>query len=772
MNKTAISALITIACVTTHSLAAENADGSESSFTTDSVMKLQEITVTAIKQSADLTLMPLATTTLPHAQIERLGVSSLQGVSQIAPNFYIPQYGSRMTSSIYVRGLGARIDQPAVGLSIDNVPLLNKDAYDFDIADIDRIEVLRGPQSTLYGRNTMAGQINVYTISPLRYQGSRVSAKIGNGPEAALTLSHYAKFSPKLAMGLSGYFNFSDGFYDNIYNDTKVGTEKSFQLRWRTEWEPSKQLSVSNVASFSLTRNGGYVYEYMPEGENSKTGVVNYNDTCFYRRNSFADGLTVHWKTPGFTLSSITSVQYIDDNMTLDQDFTPLDYFTLSQRRHEWAITQDVVLRGVKDVYHWLVGAFAFYKHTSMWAPVTFKDYGISSLITDRVNSIPNVPVHMGWRDDSFVLGSDFSMPTHGLALYHESAFDLGAFNLSIGGRLDYEMVRMHHHSEYNTGFDMTLQMGQMQRPLGDFDLVYNRFGKMHQHFLEFMPKFTVSYELPMKGKSDVYATVSKGYKAGGYNTQMFSEFLRQEMMGQIRGYMPDRFQSMMPAVSDYPVERFVSYKPEVSWNYEVGAHVSCADGRVHTDIALFYIDCRDQQLTMFPDGSTTGRVTANAGKTRSFGAELQIRYNPTSRWGFVLSYGYTNAKFIRFSDGVNDYSGNYVPYAPQNTLFSSATYTLPLKRDWKVSFSANVRAAGRIQWNEENSLSQPFYALMGLNVTARHDWVELQAWSNNLTGTRYHTFYFESMGNKFVQRGRPRTVGGTIRLYFDAMKR
>lgn len=88
------------------------------------------------------------------------------------------------------------------------------------------------------------------------------------------------------------------------------------------------------------------------------------------------------------------------------------------------------------------------------------------------------------------------------------------------------------------------------------------------------------------------------------------------------------------------------------------------------------------------------------------------------------------------------------------------------------MSFSANVRAAGRIQWNEENSLSQPFYALMGLNVTARHDWVELQAWSNNLTGTRYHTFYFESMGNKFVQRGRPRTVGGTIRLYFDAMKR
>ena len=120
---------------------------------------------------------PVTVTTINQRQIERFNVSGMKGVSEIAPNFYMPDYGSRMTSSIYVRGIGTRIDQPAVGLNIDNIPYLNKNSYDFDMLDVERIEVLRGPQSTLYGRNTIAGLINVYTLSPLSYQGLRFMAE-------------------------------------------------------------------------------------------------------------------------------------------------------------------------------------------------------------------------------------------------------------------------------------------------------------------------------------------------------------------------------------------------------------------------------------------------------------------------------------------------------------------------------------------------------------------------------------------------------------------
>ena len=113
----------------------------------DSIV-LQEVTVTAIKQSP-LAQEATASSTIGEKQVERLDILSVRDAADIIPNFYVPDYGSRMTSSIYVRGLGARIDQPAIGLNVDNVPILNKDAFDFDIDDIVSIEMLRGPQSTL-----------------------------------------------------------------------------------------------------------------------------------------------------------------------------------------------------------------------------------------------------------------------------------------------------------------------------------------------------------------------------------------------------------------------------------------------------------------------------------------------------------------------------------------------------------------------------------------------------------------------------------------------
>ena len=135
----------------------------------DTVISVDGVQVTAIKQGLSLRNRSVAASVAGRRTIERQGITAVKELSRLVPNFYIPDYGSRMTSSIYVRGLGARIDQPVMGLNVDNVPYLSKDDYDFDLTDIERIEVLRGPQSTLYGRNTMGGVINVYTLSPLAY---------------------------------------------------------------------------------------------------------------------------------------------------------------------------------------------------------------------------------------------------------------------------------------------------------------------------------------------------------------------------------------------------------------------------------------------------------------------------------------------------------------------------------------------------------------------------------------------------------------------------
>ena len=242
--------------------------------TDPNIRHLDDVTVTSIKQNSDLSLLPDASTTLTLQQAERWRVNTLKAMSEIAPNFYIPDYGSRMTSSIYVRGLGSRMDQPVVGLNIDNVPILNKDNYDTDLFDIERVEVIRGPQSTLYGRNTMGGQVNIYTVRPMLYQGSRVMGRISTGPEARMAVSSYQQMARNLYMGFVGEMTFSDGFYRNHYNDTRTATEKGLNLRWRTQWRPASKVLIDNVASFGLSRQGGYPYE---EANNRE---INYNDTC------------------------------------------------------------------------------------------------------------------------------------------------------------------------------------------------------------------------------------------------------------------------------------------------------------------------------------------------------------------------------------------------------------------------------------------------------------------------------------------------------------
>lgn len=721
----------------------------------DSTVTIGEVSVTAIKQGLDLRLQPVAATIVGRSEAERLGISSMKGVSDVAPNFFIPDYGSRMTSSIYVRGLGARIDQPVVGLNVDNVPFLNKDAYDFDLLDIERIEVIRGPQSTLYGRNTMGGQINIYTLSPLSYTGDRVmiSGAIP-GPRFKLGISHYTTIGPRLAMSLSALLNYDGGLYTNQFNGSKTATERSGALRWRTEWLPSPRLSVSNIASLGLSRQGGYPYRW------GATGEIAYNDTCFYRRFTATDGLTLGYNANGWSLSSITSIQYIDDNMTLDQDFRPVDYFTLTQKRHELTLTQDFVARStVKDSrYAWLAGLFAFRRHTSMKAPVTFKEDGIANLIVGHRNEMnPYYPIK--WDDPSFVLGSDFTYPVTGLAAYHRSSFRLGRWTIEGSLRLDYEHAALSYRSHASTSYTVLDATDSGREPV-TFDnrrVDIDDKGRLSRDFLELLPKVAATYRLPMPSPSELYLSVGKGYKSGGYNTQMFSDVLQQRIMG------------LMGLAEKYDVDDIVSYRPEKSLNYEIGAHITCAEGRVGTDLAVFFNDIRNQQLTMFPEGTTTGRITTNAGRSHAKGFEGTIRYNPSSRWLFTVAYGHTDARFRSFWNGRENFRGKHIPYAPANTLFSSLTFRTPVGNIFDMlTANVNCRGAGKIYWDEANTRSQSFYLLPGASVSLRRGWWTLELWAENITSTRYDIFSFVSVSETFYQSGSPRRGGITLRLNFD----
>ena len=277
------------------------------------VTGLEEVSVVAVKQSSSLRGQPVAASIVTAPQLNHLNVVAIKGLSDVVPNFYIPDYGSRITSTIYVRGIGARIDQPSVGLNVDNVPVLNKNAYDFDLSDMVSVEMLRGPQSTLFGRNTMAGLINIQTLSPMSYQGWRLSVQTATNNPFRGSAGWYHRFGRNFGIAAIASFSASSGFYTNDYDSTKLDRERLFNFRLKAQWNPSRRLRISNAANIGMLRQGGYPYASV------QTGKRSYNDTCFYPRMS-----DEKWK-------NFSTTRQLEKKVEADDNATDADYEEVSR---------------------------------------------------------------------------------------------------------------------------------------------------------------------------------------------------------------------------------------------------------------------------------------------------------------------------------------------------------------------------------------------------------------------------------------------------------
>ena len=723
----------------------------------DTLQNIEQVTVVApaAKQTFSLRRQPISSTVLSPAAIERERVLSVKDLSAVVPNFYQPDYGSRMTSSIYVRGFGARIDQPVVGVNVDEIPYLNKNSYDFDLFDIARIEVLRGPQGTLYGRNTIGGQLNIYTLSPLGYSGVRASAEYGTGNTVRAKASYYGRVSDNFGISVGGFYTRTDGFFDNAYDGSDCDRGHSAGGRVRMVWQGADGWSIDNVASVGSSLEGGYAYCLYDE-ESGTVSPVNYNGPNSYERVNVTDGFVVKHEGEKMLFTSATGYQYLYDRMLIDNDFTPRSLFTLVQQQREHALTEDIVLRSNDDSrrWQWITGAYGFYKRLRMEAPVTFLEDGIGDLILGAANA--GIQSVMPWaelmiEESAFDIASNFKIPTYGLALYHESSLRAGRWRFTAGLRLDYEASRMDYDNYTSIHYRLSPMMPQFK------ELSMPFAGRERMDFLELLPKFAVNFST---GAGELYVAASRGYKAGGFNTQIFSDILQNRLMAAM---MEDMGMPAQP--SPYNEASATTYKPEYSWNYEAGGHLAFAEGRVRTDFSLFWIECRDQQLTVFPEGTTTGRMMSNAGRSRSRGVEVSLSWNPTTHLGVWGSYGFTDARFVKFDDGEADYAGNVLPYAPRNTVSLGATYRLHVGARMldDVVVNCSWQGAGKIYWNESNTLSQNFYSQLGASVDLRKGDFTLSLWGRNLTGTDFYTFYFKSVGNSFFSHGKPRQLGLTL---------
>lgn len=760
---------------------------------TTKVIDIEEVVVIATpKENNRLRQQAISSTSLSQNEMRNNSVTSVKALSGLVPNLFIPDYGSKLTTSVYVRGIGSRINTPAVGLYVDNIPFIDKSAFDFNYSDIERIDVMRGPQGTLYGRNTMGGLIRVFTKSPFTYQGTdiRLSAATYNDYKASLT--HYHRISSQFAFSTGFFYEHKGGFFKNSFNNKRIDTDNEFGGRFRAIYLPTDNLKLDLTVNYEYTNQGGYPYEYTgrtdgkTEDRSDYIGKISYNRLCGYKRNLLNAGLNLEHQADNFILSSVTGFQYLYDQMNLDQDFTEADIYTIMQKQNSKTISEELVLKSKPgNRWQWTTGVSGFYQWLKTDGPVTFQEEGIQSLIEDNINAglshlpagAPTLATKITTRP--LPISGVFDTPILNGAIYHQSTFNdvlVEGLSVTAGLRLDYEKLKLDYNSVCDMNFDFSVSapflLTAIVRPL---NAKTQFIGKESTDYLQLLPKFTIQYA--WNSKNNVYATVSKGYRSGGYNIQMFSDLIqnnmRNDMMNAIKqDEVLGKFAGMMPNMpaSDVNVSDATLYKPEYSWNYEVGSHTTLFDDKLQADVALFYMDTRNQQISRFAE-SGLGRITVNAGKSRSLGAEASVRAQLTNAFSLNGNYGYTYATFTDYvvSDTEN-YNGNYVPFVPKHTFNVGAQYVFTMRKGAildNITVNANYKAAGRIYWTEQNNASQALYGTLNGRVNFNKGNGQLAFWINNALNTDYQAFYFETMNRGFAQKGRPLQVGVDIRCRF-----
>lgn len=781
------------------------------------VIDIEEaIVVGSPKQTGKLRSTSNSVSLFSEQEVYSLGIRSLADISGYAPNFFMPEYGSSQTSAIYIRGVGSRINTPAIGLYVDNVPVADKSAYDFNLLGVSRIDVLRGSQGTLYGRNAMGGLLRIYTRNPLKQPGTTVhsgaSTRDGMGYVSALTGQ---KINNSLGVSFGGFWKSSKGIWHNDTLGQRTGGRDQFGGRVRLVYEPTNNWHFDYSASYEYTDEKAYPYFYNgvvkgSENMSSIVGSITANRDSKYRRGLFNTSLSTQYETPQFTLSSVTGFQNLDDRMMMDQDFIYLDYYTLEQRQKANTLTEEIVLKSIPGKrLEWTGGVFGMWETMRTNSPVTFYNDGVDMINNNIGRYLPaitytnplsgkplSMPLSLKISDPSFVIPGYFRTPVlNGAAFFQSTLHDVffSGFDITLGLRLDYERQWLNYTGgggdiHYLFSMPMIQPANLVAQPALQ--------GKIANSYTRLLPKVALQYNLE-DNKGNVYISFSEGQRAGGYNIQMFSDILSSQMSSDMmqgtKTYCVNLLQQLadnaktpvlknmfegikktveqnVPEPTTPDVKNTVTYKPEYCLNYEAGTHLNFFNQALTADLSVFFMDVHNQQIARFVS-SGLGRMMVNAGRSYSCGIEASLRSNLCdNRLALALNYGYTHAEFHKYNAGGNvDYSGNRVPFIPEHNIGLYADFTQPLKGLWLKSLTVGINGSGfgRIYWTEANNAYQNFHAIAGAHALLNFGDVELDLWGKNITQTHYKTFYFESMNRGYFQKGSPLQLGFDFRFNF-----
>lgn len=687
----------------------------------NALIQLEAVTVTAEKKEELLQNIPVSVTAISSGQVAAFRLWNSRDLTAVIPNLYSGNSGDeRNVTSI--RGITTTSYDPAVATYIDGVNQFNLDTYMPQLSDIERIEVLRGPQGTLYGRNAMGGVINIITRQPTNSTDGFIELNRGNYNQQRYSAGiHTPIVKDKLFLGVSAVFTGRNGYYKNQFTNTSFDKQEVFSDNYFLKYLPHAKWAITlNVKHQNNKNNGAFPLVNGVQEAFSNPFQLNQNAVGKMIDNTLNASLSVNHAGDKINFSSQLAWQnnhrYYD--APIDGDFSPLDAVTIiNDYGKQWnnvkVLTHELKFNSPANKparFDWTAGTYFFHQYNPVKQATHFgKDAGLLG-VPDTDFSTLNIT--KGRNTGIAVYGQINYMPTKKLTVI-------------AGMRYDYENKKLDVKGEY--------------RKDGQDAFVTTPDTAAAVHFGAVSPKLGLQYQVA--AKSNLYASYSRGFRTGGL-TQLSSD------------------PSQPPL---YP------YKPEYSNNLEVGLKNDLFNNRLRLNLSLFITHVNNAQVPtlVLPDAIT---VTKNTGSLNSKGAELELLTTPVKGLQLEYSFGYTDARYTSLKVSAN---GDVVNLDGKKQIFTpDVTSMLMLQYSYLINERKQIKLIARGEWfylgkrffDLSNNIQQSPYNLFNTRLGASSKHLDIFFWVRNLTNVKFIEYAYDFGA---VHLGNPKTYGVTVRTIF-----
>lgn len=690
------------------------------------VQNAQDIVVTARKRQEALKNIPVAATAITGDTIEKRGYTSVKDVAQLTPSLSINSDGAGR-AFIAIRGIGTTlIDtvQPGVGIFVDGIYQPNTSYLNNPLTDVERVEVLRGPQGTLYGKNTLGGAINVITRQPTNELEVKGIASYA-GPDNAWTAGGSIS-GPIIDDKVQARFAFThqqqNGFIYNSLLDKNQNPLNTDALSGTIRVEPAQDVQLTVNGYYTWLLGGAVPYVFV-------NNVTDYKSNLFLNSTNYQNfkyrGLNAKLEFPLAQSTKVTLIGSYDRRGVLthdaDPDFTPLDF--LRQNSTDDLKTSAVELRFDSQWSAHISTLFGLY--------YSHEKRDIDGLLVARLSALGGPPLTQVQGTTDIRDGKSYAAFGN---IFWKPSEDL---EIALGLRLDHEK-RIANGSVGAALLPGTLGVDDVSTP----NLVANPEQTIASTKL--LPKLTITKHWTPDLMT--YASVSRGYRGGGFNPPQVPANIR-------------------------------TYKGDSDWAYELGTKYSSHDGRLSLAADVFYNDYKDyiglNSILKTPVGFTT--IDLNTGDVRSYGLELEGAFRPTSQWtlsggGSLMHARLTNTDIYTQTTG-RTLASNRLPFQPDWNFNLNSDYVVPLPKG-DIDFYAGLvgkgsRIPASIQQKTPEFPGQPplqalkAYVLVNGAITYRIGGIEVGAFVDNLLNKKYFESYIER--TTLILAGLPNSDVGII---------